>query len=257
VRNETGAGRDNQDDPTDTITGAVMRAAAPVLALAAVLLVLAGCSSAPVAASTDSCTGSGCAATLAPTQQAAATTAPAAPDVPVQNFSGSGSDVVNLTTPVQFGILKFSCPKCSGNIIVKTDAEIDPDLVNRTGRYTGTRWIGARGDTTSRVQITAKGAWTLTVGGLGLAAQHDVNDAVTGQGDDVLFYRVLPQTVVASHKGTSNFIVQEAMDGLNPPDLSINEIGSYSGTVMFPGDGSNAGLVQVTADGAWSLTPKS
>jgi hypothetical protein len=231
-------------------------ATSAVAAIAALLLVITGCADAPTApvAPTDSCIGSGCTLTLAPTttSTAAATT----PPVPVQGYSGSGSDVVDFTTPVQFGVLRFDCPKCSGNVILKSDAAIDNALVNRIGRYSGTRWIGARGDTTSRVQITARGDWKLTVGGFDLARMVEVTEPIKGTGDDVVLYRVLPQTVTATHDGNSNFIVQEATDGMTVPDLAINEIGSYTGTVMFPGNGSNAGLVQVTADGAWTLTPK-
>lgn len=41
------------------------------------------------------------------------------------------------------------------------------------------------------------------------------------------------------------------MDGMTSP-----EIGSFTGTVIFLGDGTDAGLVQITADGAWTITPK-
>jgi Host cell surface-exposed lipoprotein len=81
-----------------------MRTTAPVLAVVALVLALAGCSEAPVAAtSADSCRGSGCTATMAPQYQytpppaaapltataitPAAPLAPAAPAEPSQTVS--------------------------------------------------------------------------------------------------------------------------------------------------------------------------
>ena len=79
----------------------------------------------------------------------------------------------------------------------------------------------------------------------------------TGSGDSIL---ALPTgatagLVVASHTGSSNFVV-EVLDESNQStgDLLVNEIGSYEGTTAFGinafGDGSS---LQVTADGAWSI----
>ena len=47
-----------------------------------------------------------------------------------------------------------------------------------------------------------------------------------------------------------------AADSVQVPEGVINEIGSYDGTVFFKVTGSEAALVEVTADGAWSLTPQ-
>jgi hypothetical protein len=233
-----------------------MRTMHVVLPLLASLLSVGACASGPAVTSGSATSSSAAAssAAAAPTPSAPAPTT--TPATPRQDFSGKGSDVIKLAAPVQLGILRFSCPKCSGNTVVKTDADVDNLMVNAVGKYSGTRWIGTRGDTTSRVQITATGSWTITIGGIDLVPVHDGTDAVKGTGDDVWIYRVLPSTVAVTHTGRSNFVVQEAMDGLSSPDLAVNEIGSYEGTVLFPGDGTNAGLVQITADGAWSVTPK-
>jgi hypothetical protein len=183
----------------------------------------------------------------------------APPPVPTQTYTGQGNDVVTLATPVEVGIMTFECPKCSGSTTVKSDAGIDEDLVNRFsgGAYSGTRWLGMRGGTTSRLQVNAKGSWTLTVGGLDLVRQYEPTEAVIGSGDDVVLYRATPPTAALTHKGRSNFSVQVMTDGLTSPDLAVNEIGQYDGTVLFPATGSQAGLVQITADGAWTMTPKS
>jgi hypothetical protein len=184
------------------------------------------------------------------------TTAAAAAPVPTQTYSGSGNDVVMLTTPVDVGIVEFDCPKCSDNTAVKSDASIDADLVSKfSGAYSGKVWTGMRGGTTSRLQITASGPWTLKIGGLDLATQYDATEPVKGTGDDVVLYRTTPPTVTMTHSGKSNFSVLVMTDTIGYPDLAVNEIGKYSGRVMFPSKASDAVLVQVTADGAWTMTP--
>jgi hypothetical protein len=45
-------------------------------------------------------------------------------------------------------------------------------------------------------------------------------------------------------------------DALSSPDLVVNEIGRYDGTVLLPASAGNAGLIQVQACGDWTITPK-
>ncbi|MFC5996973.1 hypothetical protein ACFQE5_22435 [Pseudonocardia hispaniensis] len=195
--------------------------------------------------------------TFPPPWTPATAAAPATPPpAPMQTFTGTGPDVVDLQQPVGFGIIVFSCPKCTGNTIVKTDARIDNLIVNRIGPYGGQHWIGARGDETSRVQVTAKGDWKLIVGDLSLARRAAPGQAVSGTGDEVVLYSTGPDTVHLTHNGTSNFAVWVMTDSLVAPDLPVNEIGRFDGTVMFPVRGSEAALVQITADGGWTMTPR-
>jgi hypothetical protein len=81
----------------------------------------------------------------------------------------------------------------------------------------------------------------------------------TGTGDDLL---TLPKSikaaiVVAKTDGQSNFIV-ETLDSRNHmEDLLVNEIGTYSGTRVFGLETkSKARRLQISADGAWSVTLK-
>jgi hypothetical protein len=240
------------------------RSRKPLWAAVAAVLVAGGAVTAGVALSSN---GAGSAATAAaPTTPfriihsdppaVPTTTAAAAATVPAQSYSGTGNDVVTLTTPVDVGIVEFDCPRCSGNTTVKSDASIDADLVSKfSGSYSGKVWIGMRGGTTSRLQITASGPWTLKVGGLDLATLYDATEPVKGTGDDVVLYRTTPPTVDLTHSGKSNFSVLVMTDTIGYPDLAVNAIGKYRGRVMFPSKASDAVLVQVTADGAWTMTP--
>jgi hypothetical protein len=237
------------------------RSRKPIWAALAALLI-AGCAIAAGVALSSNGTGS------APTAAAPTTpfriihsNPPAAPTttaaaVPTQNYSGTGNDVVTLTTPVEVGIVEFDCPNCIGNTTVKSDASIDADLVSKfSGAYNGKVWIGMRGGSTSRLQITASGPWTLKVGGLDLASLYNPTVPVKGTGDDVVLYRTTPPTVTMTHSGKSNFSVLVMTDTIGYPDLAVNEIGKYSGRVMFPSKASDAVLVQITADGAWTMSP--
>jgi hypothetical protein len=193
--------------------------------------------------------------TGAPTSAAAGPT-PEPP--PAQVHTGEGINVVNLANPVGPAIIFFECPRCEDDIRVSTNAGIDEDVIMdyEGGPYSGRQWTGMRGGVTSRIQVHASGPWTLTVSGLETASRHPGDQPVAGVGDDVLFLDTAPMTVRFTNKGESNFMVQLMTDSHQlGPDLVINEIGDYDGTVFFDVDGVEAGLVQVHSDGEWTMTP--
>lgn len=228
-----------------------MRTAALVLLA---VLALAGCSGAPVEAAAPPPT--------TPTTTVRSTTPPPTTQaaVPAQTFEGIGAQVVQLDAPVELGLLTFECPQCSGTITVESDAEFDNVIVNSFlgGPYSGSRWINPRGTTASRIQVQADDAWTLTVGALDeRVEQYPAGQPVSGSGDSVFLLDVAPDTAAFTHSGRSNFSVELMTDSnLYQPDLAINEIGAYEGTVLFRVNGTDAGLVQVTADGDWTMTPQ-
>lgn len=69
--------------------------------------------------------------------------------------------------------------------------------------------------------------------------------------DAVLLYDGGPATWTITHDGSSNIAVI-AYGGMFP-DLLVNEIGAYSGTVPASAGPS---VVTVRADGSWSITPQ-
>lgn len=182
-----------------------------------------------------------------------APSAPSWPAVPRQTYSGTGDDVVTLTAPVGVAILAFDCPACTRNVAVKSDDDL---LVNTIGGYSGLRVLGMRGSRTTRLEVTAVGAWTATVGGLDLAKTFNAGTQVTGSGDQVVVYRPSPTTVRLTHAGERNFAVLVLPVGARYPDLVVNTVGAYDGAVRFDAAGSDAVLVEVTADGAWTMTPR-
>jgi hypothetical protein len=219
------------------------------------LLLLAGCSNTPVTPTSPAPTATPARVTTTPPR----TTTPAPePVAPAETFQGSGDDVVDLATPIdELGLMTFSCSSCDSNVIVESDAEYDNTLINAIGEYTGQHWLNPRGTTTSRFQVQADGDWTLTAGGFDdRLIRHAGTQPVQGTGDTVFFLLVAPDTAAFTHDGSSNFVVEVLADSVGFPDLAINEIGAYEGTVLFRVDGSEPALVQVTADGAWTMTPQ-
>jgi len=175
----------------------------------------------------------------------------------VQNYNGAGNGVVNLGTAVEVGVLIFECPGCKGSVNIKSDAEIDSDvLLFHLGPYSGKRWLGVRGGKTSRLQIAADSAWKVTIGGLDLARRESGTSRLTGTGDDVLFLATAPQTADLTHKGKSNFIVTMQSQSGRWPEGLVNVIGPYQGTVLLKVDGKEAAVVQIDADGPWTPSPR-
>lgn len=186
----------------------------------------------------------------APTYSAPPTTAAPAPEPAPQTVSGTGDEVVRLDSPRDIAVITFECRQCSSNVVVKADEDL---LVNEIGRYSGTTMYGVSGTSTTapltRLQVNADAAWTMTIGGLDTARQV-ATAPVEGSGDEVVMIENPEDVATLTHDGESNFAVW-AVSGTDS-DLVVNEIGSYSGTVILPDDGGRM-LVVVEADGNWSM----
>lgn len=181
---------------------------------------------------------------------AAPTTTTPPPDTPPQIVHGTGDDVIQVTRP-QSPIVEFDCPSCTGNTILESNG-FNSLLVNTIGSYTGKRWLDIR-DTSNTTQLTVKatGSWTITVGGFGLAKM--VDGPINGHGDDVVIDTANASTAKITNTGSGNFAMKNLpTSGGGSIDLAVNTIGSYIGTDPL----STPGLIEVTSDGDWSITPQ-
>ncbi|MET8909538.1 hypothetical protein [Micromonospora sp. NPDC004551] len=192
--------------------------------------------------------------TVAPTSAAPATTEPApttAPPTPKPKvIKGRGDDVVRIRELTELSVVKFTC-KCNSNTVLKSDG--DGLLVNEIGSYSGKRWINLEdGSLTTQFEIEATGSWTLTIGTVDQLATAFPSGKASGKGDDVLVLGGTAAAFKITHrKGTSNFAVHAYSLETGEGGLLVNEIGAYSGTRPL----SAPALVQITADGYWTITP--
>lgn len=163
-------------------------------------------------------------------------------------YQGTGDDVVTIEKPDGMSIVSFDCVECTGNTAVKTNGA-EALLVNTIGPYTGSHLVDAsKGSNTSQVTITASGAWKLTVSGLDKATA--MQQSTTGQGDSVLHLTQKSTKAALTNTGDSNFAVKVYPEKGGFPDLAVNTIGSYKGTVPM----KSPAFVEITSNGSWTIS---
>lgn len=166
--------------------------------------------------------------------------------------SGHGDTVITLPKGVTGGMVTATHKGQRNFAIAVLDASNQSTgelLVNTIGRYSGTTAWGlmSLGDGV-RLQVTADGAWTITIAPFSSAKAF--TGSAKGTGDTVMLYNGDAAALTATHRGTQNFVVYEETDQTFSMGLLINEIGKYSGTVPMS---SGPSILTVQADGAWTL----
>ncbi|MCH1883948.1 TM2 domain-containing protein [Agrococcus sp. ARC_14] len=161
---------------------------------------------------------------------------------------GSGDSVIELPAGVGFVTATHTG---SANFIVQvldgSNQSTGDLLVNTIGNYSGQAAYGlnAFGEG-ARLQVTADGAWELTVAPIANAPEL----APSGSGDGVFLYGGDAGAAAITHDGQANFIVQQHSEDLFTMPLLVNDIGPYSGTVPLNGGPS---VITVMADGGWTI----
>lgn len=157
--------------------------------------------------------------------------------------------MITLDRPPGLKIVKFECPACTRNTVVKTNG-FESLLVNEIGAYSGQMWMDIRdGSHTTTVTINATGAWTMTVGDIDLVTV--ATGPMSGNGDSVVLYTGSSTKAKIANSGARNFTVHVVSIETSMIDLAVNHIGGYEGTVPFDGPA----LVQISSTGAWTITP--
>jgi hypothetical protein len=169
-------------------------------------------------------------------------------------LSGSGDSVPGLTIPGDArAILEIAYAGAANFAVVSFgpgDDYLDL-LVNEIGAYSGRRpvnfVIGQFDGPVRYLEITASGPWAINV--LPLSQAHT---GWAGSGDDVV--AITPKSfnrpMTITHNGLSNFIVWSYSKTARL-DLEVNEIGSYTGTVLLD---AGASYLDIGADGSWTFT---
>lgn len=82
---------------------------------------------------------------------------------------------------------------------------------------------------------------------------------VSGSGDDVIEFAIPngdPGLLDITHDGSSNFVVDSFTADNEDVGLLVNEIGPYTGTRPINFIGDPVGLLEIQADGAWTITAR-
>lgn len=173
---------------------------------------------------------------------------PPAPQEP-ETHAGKGNATVTTKWPARPGFVTFACPKCTGNVFVETDGT-ERLLVNAIGAFKGTQWINIMsGDSTGKFTVEANAAWTLTIADERSLPVLEQGKPMSGKGPAVLSSPGKASSLAVVGKGKDNFGLWAVIDGF--PDLLINEIGDYQGTVPLEG----ASLIEVDTPNSWTVTP--
>ena len=171
------------------------------------------------------------------------------PSFKTQSFQGSGDDIVDFETGKR-AIVRFSCPACTSNTVLKTDGR-ESLLVNEIGSYAGEHLINMNANTlTTSYEITADSSWTLSISDLN-SVRRVTGKSVSGQGTSVVYVSSTYSKVLIKNVGMSNFVIYswpKKQPAFFSP-LLVNEIGSYKGTKRI----NTPGLVSIRSQGEWSL----
>lgn len=121
-------------------------------------------------------------------------------------------------------------------------------LVNEIGVYNGVVTTYFDFKDATMLSVSASGDWSITFSPLSHMPQA-ANGSVFS-GDSVVYIDEPTMTKVSfSHEGDSNFVVKAV--GMNSNKLLVNEIGLYSGTVIW---NEPQAFFVVTANGPWSIS---
>jgi hypothetical protein len=169
------------------------------------------------------------------------------PLLDAQTLTGTGDDIKTVDLKGLPAVVTFTCSACSGNTVLETNGA-EMLLVNTVGGYTGSHLVDtSTGSPTTEFSISADAAWTLKI--------EDVDTIATsagkasGHGDKVLYWDAPGTKAAITNKGEGNFLVEGF--GSEIPELAVNKIGNYSGTVQL-----TPGFVQVKSEGDWTITAK-
>lgn len=172
-----------------------------------------------------------------------------------QEFSGSGPEALGPITAIDaIGIFEMTHDG-SGNFAVELlddQGDLVELLANVIGGFDG-RAAADLDDIEYRIQVTADGAWTITLTQPTPTSGQNPPASFEGNGPDVVgpLESDGAVTVSMTHAGGGNFAVQVVDGGGGLVDLLANDIGEFQGssTANFRG----ASWLLVEADGAWTI----
>jgi hypothetical protein len=164
--------------------------------------------------------------------------------------SGTGDSLVTLPAGAVVGVVT-STHTGSANFVLEildaSNASNGDLLANAIGNYSGASVFGlyGLGEAPATLQVTADGAWTVTIEQVSTAPALPES----GTGDGVFLYDGDAGALALTHDGEANFVVIEETGEALSMGLLVNEIGPYTGSVPLS---SGPLLLSIIGDGAWT-----
>ncbi len=195
--------------------------------------------------------------TPAPTATPAPTNTPA-PTAAPQVFEGNGQQA-SPKFELPAGLVTFQMTHDGqSNFIahlLDDQGQMVDSLANIIGPYNGSKALGVSAGT-YLMDINADGNWTITVHNP-VPAEEGIAVPVQGNGDQAIVFLKLAKglaTFKMTHDGQSNFIVHLLDDQGQLVDGLVNVIGPFDGSKALRIPSSGYYVIDVMADGAWSIS---
>gem|GEM_PF-568130 len=189
-------------------------------------------------------------------EQPAPSSAPSAP----QSYAGQGQEFSPFFT-LGSGLTTFHMEHDgSANFIVwllddQGDRVALP--VNEIGSFDGSKAIGIDSPGIHLLDIQGDGNWTITVEQPTPSPAPSPPQTYTGYGQEFSPFFTLGSgltTFHMEHDGSANFIVWLLDDQGDWVELLVNEIGSFDGSKAIGIDSPGIHLLDIQADGSWTIT---
>lgn len=174
-------------------------------------------------------------------------------DFEATTIKGSNDSIITLPAGASVGIVTATYSGSSNFVIAGLDENNESTgdlLVNEIGAYSGTTIYGVNsiGNQPTKLEVKASGKWTIKISPVSSLSPLPSS----GSGDAVYSYDGDAPTWAVTHKGDSNFVVNQESDS-SLFGLLVNEIGNYSGTVA---GSQGPSIVEIKADGDWTISSK-
>lgn len=173
-------------------------------------------------------------------------------------YSGSGDDVVKISKPGRASdpVIVTATHSGSGHFAIwglGSGQKKNDLLVNTIGHYQGRTLLDAavfdQKVTSTHLEISANGPWTVEIRSLGTARTMSTN-RTTGAGDDVLQWNGTGAIATIKHNAAGHVGVWAREADGDYLDLLVNTIGPYHGTVTVP---AGTRVVTLEGEGTWSI----
>ena len=165
-------------------------------------------------------------------------------------YTGSGDDVITLENSGYPALMYITYTGESNFIVYTVDSsgETVDLLVNDIGSYSGIVTDYTDYEDVTMLSIESSGDWSITVKPLN--SMEELVNGASYTGDGVYYIDTEELTTLTiTNTGDSNFIVYGI--GMDDSGLLVNEIGEYSGTVLWT---ESQCFLIIQSEGTWTVS---